>query len=282
MANSPPPTTILTALAICLALLHCAATPAAAQSCNCQPDQCCSKYGYCGTTIDYCGEGCQSGPCWGGSGGGGGSGASVSVASVVTPAFFTGIKNRAGNGCRGKGVNFYTRSAFLSAVSSYPHFANAGSMADGIREIAAFFAHVSHETQSLCYVNEIDGADMNYCDSSNTQWPCAAGQGYYGRGPLQLSWNYNYGPAGKNIGFDGLGNPGIVSQDPVVSFKSALWFWMDNVHLLMPQGFGATIRAINGALECNGKNTEEMNARVRFYQQYCEELGVQPGSNLTC
>ncbi|CAN6235478.1 unnamed protein product [Urochloa humidicola] len=277
MANSPSPTTILTTLVICLAL-YCATTPAAAQSCNCQPGLCCSKYGYCGTTSTYCGEGCQSGPC----SGSGGSGAGVPVASVVTAAFFNGIKNQGGNGCKGKGKSFYTRSAFLSAASSYPHFAHAGSVADGKREIAAFFAHATHETTHFCYINEIDGASTDYCNATIRQWPCVPGQGYYGRGPLQLSWNYNYGPAGKNIGFDGLGNPDIVAQDPVVSFKSALWFWMDNVHLVMPQGFGATIRAINGARECNGKNAAEMEARVRFYQQYCQELGVEPGSNLTC
>ncbi|KAH9203658.1 hypothetical protein DL95DRAFT_321005, partial [Leptodontidium sp. 2 PMI_412] len=25
----------------------------------CKTGQCCSKYGWCGTTIDYCGTGCQ-------------------------------------------------------------------------------------------------------------------------------------------------------------------------------------------------------------------------------
>jgi chitinase len=50
----------------------------------------------------------------------------------------------------------------------------------------------------------------------------------------------------------------------------------------MPQGFGATTRAINGALECNGKNQAQMNARVGYYRQYCQQLGVDPGSNLTC
>ncbi|RCV34316.1 hypothetical protein SETIT_7G150100v2 [Setaria italica] len=278
-SNSPPPAAILTVLAIWLAL-HCAAIPAAAQSCNCQPGLCCSKYGYCGTTSTYCGEGCQSGPC-SGSGGGGGSGtAGASVASVVTASFFNGIKNQAGAGCKGTG--FYTRSAFLNAVSSYPNFAHGGSEAEGKREIAAFFAHVTHETGHFCLISEVDGASMDYCDASEGAWPCVPGQGYYGRGPLQLSWNYNYGPAGKNIGFDGLGNPDAVAQDPVVSFKSALWFWMDNVHRVMPQGFGATIRAINGALECNGRNAAEMEARVRFYLRYCGQLGVEPGSNLTC
>jgi hypothetical protein len=32
-------------------------------NCNCSPYHCCSKWGYCGSTNAYCGEGCQSGPC---------------------------------------------------------------------------------------------------------------------------------------------------------------------------------------------------------------------------
>ncbi|KAJ1271697.1 hypothetical protein BS78_06G145800 [Paspalum vaginatum] len=271
MASSP------TVLALGLALLCAAAGPAAAQSCGCQPGYCCSKFGYCGTSDAYCGDGCQAGPCKGGGGASSGSGANVG--RVVTDAFFNGIKSQAGGGCEGR--NFYTRSAFLNAANAYSGFAHGGSEADGKREIAAFFAHVTHETGHFCYISEIN-KNNNYCDSSNKQWPCAAGKKYYGRGPLQISWNYNYGPAGRSIGFDGLGNPDKVAQDPVIAFKTAFWFWMNNVHKVMPQGFGATIRAINGALECNGNNQAQMNARVGYYRQYCRQLGVDPGSNLTC
>ncbi|RLN23576.1 endochitinase A-like [Panicum miliaceum] len=269
---------VLAVLAVGFTLLIAAGT-AAAHRCSCRPGLCCSRYGYCGTTSAYCGDVCTSGPCWGSSGGpGGGAG---SVASIVTRSFFNGINSHDGSWCEGTG--FYTRGAFLEAIAAYPGFARGGSEADGKREIAAFFAHVTHETGHLCYINEIDGASSNYCNSSNMQWPCYPGQGYYGRGPLQLSWNYNYGPAGRSIGFDGLRDPGKVAQDPVVSFKSALWFWMTNVHRVMPQGFGATIRAINGADECHGRKVAaEMRARVRFYLQYCEQFGVDPGSNLTC
>lgn len=134
----------------------------------------------------------------------------------------------------------------------------------------------------MCYINEINGANMDYCDKSNKQWPCQPGKKYYGRGPLQISWNFNYGPAGKNIGFDGLRDPDKVAQDPTISFKTALWFWMNNVHQVMSQGFGATIRAINGALECNGKNPGAVNARVNYYKDYCRQFGVSPGGNLYC
>ncbi|KAJ9701664.1 hypothetical protein PVL29_006858 [Vitis rotundifolia] len=247
------------------------------QTCGCDASLCCSQYGYCGTGDDYCGTGCQAGPCYS-SGGGGGSG-SVSVSDVVTEDFFNGIISQADGSCAGK--NFYSRNAFLDAVSSYPQFGQDGSADDSKREIAAFFAHVTHETGHFCYIEEIDGASKDYCDESNTQYPCVPGKGYYGRGPLQISWNYNYGPAGQSIGFDGLNNPETVANDPVVSFKTAFWFWMNNVHSLIGQGFGATIRAIN-SMECGGGNTAAVNARIGYYTDYCNQFGVSTGDNLSC
>jgi chitinase len=47
-------------------------------------------------------------------------GIGVPVESVVTAAFFDGIKSQAGNGCAGK--SFYTRQSFLDAVRAYPNF----------------------------------------------------------------------------------------------------------------------------------------------------------------
>ncbi|CAI9776397.1 unnamed protein product [Fraxinus pennsylvanica] len=112
----------------------------------------------------------------------------------------------------------------------------------------------------LCYIEEIDGPSKDYCDESNREYPCVPDKGYYGRGPMQLSWNYNYGPTGNIIGFDGLNNPEIVATNRIVSFRTALWFWMNNCHysITTGQGFGATIRAING-IECDGgKNRKEL------------------------
>ncbi|XP_073311859.1 endochitinase At2g43590-like [Primulina huaijiensis] len=261
--------TFCTLVAVVLAF---AGETAFGQNCNCAPNLCCSQFGYCGTSDAYCGAGCQSGPCYSSSGG--------SVGNIVTDAFFNGIANTAGAGCPGKG--FYTRSAFLTAAGSYSGF-GSGASDVARREIAAFFAHVTHETGSLCYIEEINGASHNYCDSTNTQYPCVSGKTYYGRGPLQLTWNYNYGAAGQSIGFDGLNNPDIVAKDNVISFKTALWFWMNNCHnaITSGQGFGATIRAING-MECNGGNTGAVNSRVQYYRNYCSQLGVDPGANISC
>ncbi|XP_031124070.1 endochitinase EP3-like [Ipomoea triloba] len=264
---------------LCLALIALSLGLSSAQNCGCAGGLCCSQWGYCGTGDDYCGEGCREGPCYKPpsppSGGG-------SVADIVSEAFFNGIADQADSGCEGKG--FYTRNSFLDAVNSYPQFGTVGSADDSKREVAAFFAHVTHETGHMCYINEIDGESRDYCDETNTQYPCAPGKMYYGRGPIQLSWNFNYGPAGQSIGFDGLKNPDVVATDPAISFKTALWFWMNNCHspITSGQGFGATIRAINGQLECDGANPDTVRTRVAYYTQYCQQLGVDPGNNLEC
>ena len=119
-----------------------------------------------------------------------------------------------------------------------------------------------------------------YCKES-TDYPCNPSKSYHGRGPLQLSWNYNYIPAGNSNNFDGLNSPETVASDPLVSFKSALWFWKENVRSVLSSGFGATIRKINGG-ECGGNAADTVQARVDLYTGYCNQFGVAPGYNLYC
>ncbi|KAF8041571.1 hypothetical protein BT93_A0231 [Corymbia citriodora subsp. variegata] len=266
---------LLTAIAVTGIVVSALPNTASAQNCGCAANLCCSRWGYCGTGVDYCGPGCQEGPCYAPP-----PTNDVVVADVVTEAFFDAIIGQAAESCEGK--HFYTRGTFLEATGSYPQFGRVGSVDDSKREIAAFFAHVTHETGHFCYINEINGASKNYCDATSTRYPCNPSKSYHGRGPIQLSWNFNYGPAGESIGFDGLNAPETVATNPLISFQTALWYWMEFVHPVMNQGFGATIRAINGALECNGANPPTVQARVRYYIQYCNQLGVAPGDNLTC
>ncbi|CAO2829627.1 unnamed protein product [Amaranthus hypochondriacus] len=274
------PSTLQLQVSVVLILVAClSSTLVTGQNCGCAAGFCCSKYGYCGTTAAYCGEGCKQGPCYSSTPTPTGGGTTtVSVPNLVTDAFFNGIKNQGGSGCAG--TNFYTRSAFLNALNSYPQFGKGGSSDVTKREVAAFFAHVTHETGHFCYIEEI--AKATYCQAS-AQYPCNPNKRYYGRGPIQLTWNYNYGAAGQSLNFDGINSPERVANDPVLSFKTAFWFWMNNCHNLIVsgQGFGATIRAVNG-IECNGANSPAVNARVNYYRQYCTQFGVSPGPNLYC
>ena len=75
-----------------------------AQNCGCASGLCCSQYGYCGSSDEYCGQGCQQGPCTGGTTT---PSTPSSVADIVTPDFFNGIINQASSDCAGK--KFYSK-----------------------------------------------------------------------------------------------------------------------------------------------------------------------------
>ena len=182
--------------------------------------------------------------------------------------------------------SFYTYAGLVSALSAYPQFATESNASVARQEAAAFLANVSHETSGLVYIREVNQANWNsYCQPVGS---CGNLQ-YYGRGPLQLSWNYNYSAAGNALGLDLLHNPDLVATNSAVAWKTALWFWMtqSGQTALTPhqaisggQGFGATIRAINGGIECNaiGVGHDEMQDRVNIYTNFTRLLGVSTGS----
>ena len=125
---------------------------------------------------------------------------------------------------------------------------------------------------------------------------------------MQISYNGNYGYASDCIFGDKkvlLNNPELVEKDPVVAFKTAIYFWMTpqppkpSAHDVMTgkwqpstadkakgrtPGFGMTINIINGQIECNkGDNMSSMNDRIGFYQHFLKKLGVSdPNCACSC
>ncbi|MFV2121854.1 glycoside hydrolase family 19 protein [Streptomyces sp. Act-28] len=187
---------------------------------------------------------------------------------------------------------FYTYSGLKAALGAYPAFATTGGATVSRQEAAAFLANVSHETGGLVHVVEQNTANYpHYCDQGRP-YGCPAGQAaYYGRGPIQLSWNFNYKAAGDALGIDLLNNPYRVEREAAVAWKTALWYWntqngpgtMTAHHAMVTgAGFGQTIRSINGALECDGRNPAQVQSRVTKYQQFTQILGVAPGAGLYC
>ncbi|MFJ2191484.1 chitinase [Kitasatospora sp. NPDC087861] len=188
---------------------------------------------------------------------------------------------------------FYTYQGLVDALSAYPKFTTTGNDAARKREAAAFLANVSHETGGLKYVVEQNTANYShYCDASQP-YGCPAGQAaYYGRGPLQISWNFNYKAAGDALHIDLLHDPYQVERNSAVSWKTALWFWdtQSGAGSMTPhdaivnnKGFGETIRSINGALECDGKNPDERNDRINLYKKFVGVLGTDVGGgNISC
>ncbi|MFB6814783.1 glycoside hydrolase family 19 protein [Streptomyces sp. NPDC056347] len=217
-------------------------------------------------------------------GGGGGTDPGTPSGFVVSEAQFNQMfPNR---------NSFYTYSGLTAALSAYPAFANTGSDTVRRQEAAAFLANVSHETGGLVYVVEQNTSNYpHYCDTSQP-YGCPAGQAaYYGRGPIQLSWNFNYKAAGDALGIDLLGNPYLVEQNASIAWQTGLWYWntqngpgtmTGHQAMVNGAGFGETIRSINGTLECNGGNPAQVQSRIDRYKAFVAILGTTPGDNLSC
>ncbi|KAJ0400352.1 hypothetical protein P43SY_000292 [Pythium insidiosum] len=188
----------------------------------------------------------------------------------------------------------YTFDGLVAAAAKYPSFANSGDATADKRELAAFLAQTSHESDHFKATEEYakdQFPETQYCDKSNGV-PCAAGKRYHGRGPIQLSWNYNYNAAGKALGVDLLNQPELVAIDKSVTWQTALWYWM------MPQrggrvihdvvakddGFAQSTDIINGALECGAAATAKNNEkqRIEYYKSMCAKLGVAPVKKMSC
>jgi len=173
-------------------------------------------------------------------------------------------------------ASVYTYAGLCTAVAKplYARFANSGDATADKREVAAFFAHVAWETGNLVFTDQ------------QSKDP-ATGM-YWGRGPLQLTWDYNYNACGVAIGQPLLAQPDLVSKDSVVTWESALWFWLFNdsgkgftSHDAILRGnFGDTLRVIN-SIECVAGNAAQQ-ARISNYTRFASQLMVDPGTLLTC
>ncbi len=189
----------------------------------------------------------------------------------------------------------------------YGAFCSEKDLLTNKKELAAFFANVAHETRhgqngkyddGLMYTHELNTNAVYISD--NDAYPPVKGKNYYGRGPLQLSYNGNYGYASDCIFGDKtvlLNNPDLVATNAVVAFKAAIFFWMTPVtykpsaHDVMvgnwkakaddtaknrAPGFGMTINIINGDIECNhGDAVFGMTDRIGFYQHFLNILGAK-------
>jgi chitinase len=216
----------------------------------------------------------------------------------------------------------YNYDAFIKAAASYPLFAGEGSPDTRKRELAAFFAHAAHETTNggpgakggpyawgLYYTEELacrDGHCKVYNTGGSSPYKPVPGKSYYGRGPLQLTYAYNYGLAGAELGLPLLAEPELVSRDGDIAFRTSLWFWMRaqnskpschdvicgkwhpdaaDQRLGRLPGFGMTINIINGGVECNSKDPAVRNSRedrIGFYKKFAAALGVTVEKDCDC
>ncbi len=171
----------------------------------------------------------------------------------------------------------YSYTALCTALKGFGQFAGSGNAEQDKREIAAFFAHVAKETAFLEQTDEA-GQPSNSGD-------------FHGRGAIQLTGESNYQAAGDYLRKNLVGNPGLVSTDPLTNWQTALWFWVvhnnpgaagtKNCHQAISSGdFGQTTRIINGGIECPG--SQSAITRADYFKNNCSLLNVKPGDALVC
>jgi len=216
--------------------------------------------------------------------------------------------------------DFYSFKSLVSAARYFPEFLQ-GNAVTKKRELAAFLANIAQETSGgwaeapggyfkwgLYFVEEmVDSSKNRYADYTKLKYPPVPGKAYYGRGPKQLTWNYNYGQfseAWYGTMDSLLQHPERLARNPVESFASAIWFWMTpqfpkpSCHEIMTgtwkptandlqkgrvPGFGATVNVINGGVECGtGKELKKTGYRYQYYLYFCKYFNVSPGENIDC
>ncbi|KAJ8497455.1 hypothetical protein OPV22_008007 [Ensete ventricosum] len=123
---------------------------------------------------------------------------------------------------------FYKYDASIAAAISFGGFGTTGDAVTRTSEIAAFLEH-KRPTKRLVgrqrrRTAHLLGATTHQitADGGRSGHSLPGRSTIYGREPMQISYSYDYRPAGQAIGVGLLNKPHLVATDSVVSFKTAL------------------------------------------------------------
>jgi hypothetical protein len=220
----------------------------------------------------------------------------------------------------------YSYTGFCNAVASWNENQSTKDVKifEGekkIVELAAFFGHVLHESAALTAVREItvcgDFATVNdkgfckpvgytggeysadYCDPTKG-CPCnskvsesgekpgfiESNKMFYGRGPIQLSWSYNY----KDLqdkgylpqGVDVCANPDVIATNAEYTWISVFYFWATNkvAEVVVPEqgegDWGSALQIINSR-ECKADAPKgPLQQRLNYYCLAATALKAKP------
>lgn len=149
-----------------------------------------------------------------------------------------------------------------------------------LKEQAMFLANSIWETGGLQHMKEIA------CSNGS----CTYGK-YYGRGFMQLTWDYNYKAASTALYNDDrlVTNPDLVAE-PDGAWATATWFWTSQVRPALQSSnavdnyqLGHAVKKINGALECPAN--DKAKNRLAIYNQILKAWNIasnNPGTLTGC
>jgi len=147
------------------------------------------------------------------------------------------------------------------------------------QEAAMAITHFLHESDGFRARREYR-CEQTGCPGEYETADCdVAGQDYYGRGFIQLTWCYNYRDASWELYNDPwlVSQPDAAASDVYVAWQTSMWFWKSRVHNapgVQDGHFGASTRAINGALECDGPNQNIARQRFEMYKNTRNALNL--------
>jgi predicted chitinase len=222
---------------------------------------------------------------------GGATASSAAGTSPASGAASSAAATGAAGGASG-GVDV-TKEEFTKAVTDcYPDAKDADKKYDAFikglkkskisskKEAAMFLAQILHESGGLIYTAEIKCKDTGCPGEYPPSGIGKPGKTYFGRGYIQLTWDYNYDKASKALFGDSrlVDNPEQVATNDEYSWGVSFWFWDANVHSApgVQQGqFGAATNAINGPLECKQKsNPTAVQKRNANYAKCLKDFGI--------
>ncbi len=235
----------------------------------------------------------------------------LDICSIVTSGIFNELFPNPSS--------IYTYSGFCSAVENWNqnnpnNQIFAADYESSVRhQLAAFIGHVLHESNALqltressqcpsstihenggiVYCNPVGHSGGDYTDPYCSMGGCAcesveespslgynSNKLYFGRGPLQLSHDYNYLDAGVAANIDYCQQPDLVATDEVHGWASAFWFWtsftdsniMTCKDYVVEESFAGTLKTINGEFECPSSQYDEgyLDAVISRLNVYCQ------------
>jgi chitinase len=230
---------------------------------------------------------------------------------------------------------YYTYDNLIRGMAEWEEFANEGDENTRKLEIAAFLANIAQETGAGkptdptfggpgCFIQEGHGGyhhscayggcttkhpmDPETCKKEPYKGTCPdGGVGWCGRGPHQLSWDYNYQAFGKGMGEGDLylNNPDLLTQDPEIGIAGSIWFWghadpgssedkpfKPSAHNVAvgkwkptdddkgcgrtKADFGVITNIINGGMECGpgAVNPQAAKNRLDYFKAIAAEMGL--------
>lgn len=207
-----------------------------------------------------------------------------------------------------------TSKTHCVSICDYGSFLAVGDLNTRKRELAGFLANISHETGggsidgqisdnlTGLYFNEevgfIGSSAIGYVQEGGTNYKPVPGKSYHGRGPIQLSYNYNYGLCSDVLFGDSsilLNDPDMLERDGVLGLMTGIWFWMTpqppkpSCHQVItgiwePKAgganaeyngnFGLTIIIINNEAGQSETGTGAVARRARYYRLFAGKMGA--------